>query len=208
MTAKKDDRYISTLLQKYWDCETSLAEEQELRDFFSRNNLPAAWQPYAPLFTYTREEQSISLSEGFDDRLRAAMEKETDREKNYITIRIFAPLLRVAASLLLIVGLGISIFFITRKNNNPWFVETYGDPNIAIKDATYALEKISLALQTTEEASLQTIREIEDLHIDWSALDSLVTEEATADSLADITKDDDTLNIGTFIPRGKKEKNI
>lgn len=207
MTAK-DDKHIGILLQKYWDCDTTLAEEQELRDFFSHSDLPAAWQPYAPLFAYTREEQSLSLSEGFDERLRAAMEKETTREENYITIRIFAPLLRVAASLLLIVGLGISIFFISRQNNNPWFVETYGDPKIAIKDATYALEKLSLALQTTEEASLQTIRVIDDLNIDWSALDSIVTEEITADSLEAVAQDRDTLNIGTFIPGGKKEKNI
>ncbi|MCE5205111.1 MAG: hypothetical protein LLF80_03265 [Porphyromonadaceae bacterium] len=210
MTAK-DDKYIGTLLERYWDCETTLAEEQELRDFFSRDDLPATWQPYAPLFNYTREEQSVSLSEGFDDRLRAAMEKEkeTNRGKKYITIRIFAPLLRVAASLLLIVGLGISIFFITRKNNNPWFVETYGDPNVAIKDATYALEMVSDALKTSEEASLETIRVIDDLDIDWSALDSLVTEDITADSLEAAAQGEETPNNGKFIPEdSKKVKNI
>jgi len=208
MTAK-DDRHISTLLQKYWDCETTLAEEQELRDFFSDNDLPATGQPYAPLFAYTRKEQSLTLSEGFDERLRAAMKKETAQGKNYITIRIFTPLLRVAASLLLIVGLGISIFFITRQNNNPWFVETYGDPNVAIKDATYALEMVSHALKTSEEASLNTIRVIDNLDIDWSALDSLMIEEITADSLEAVAQDNDTMTIGKFIPEDRKKvKNI
>lgn len=209
--AAKNNGHIDTLLERYWNCETTLSEEQELRDFFSQNNLPAAWQPYAPLFAYTRGEQSVSLSEGFDERLKKAMEKEKAGNKEYITIRIFAPLLRVAASLLLIVGLGISIFFITRQNNNPWFVETYDDPNAAIKDASYALEKLSHALQTTEEASLETIRVIDDLDIDWSALDSLMAEdeELTADSVAATAQEKkDTLHIGTFISNNKKEKEI
>lgn len=207
----KNEGHINTLLERYWNCETTLSEEQELRDFFSQSNLPAAWQPYAPLFAYTREEQSVALSEGFDERLKQAMEKEKTGKKEYVTIRIFAPLLRVAASLLLIVGLGISIFFITRQNNNPWFVETYDDPNAAIKDATYALEKLSHALQTTEEASLQTIRVIDDLDIDWSALDSLITDdgELTTDSLAATAQEkNDTMRIGTFISSDKKEKEI
>ncbi len=207
MTAK-DDRHIQTLLERYWDCETTLAEEQELRDFFTGGDLPAAGKPYAPYFSYINEERSVTLSEGFNERLKEAMDKEEDRSKQYITIRIFAPLLRVAASLLLIVGLGASIFFITRQNNKPWFVETYDDPNAAIKDATYALEALSHALQTTEEASLQTIRVIDDLDIDWSAIDSLVTDEVEADSLAALSQDDDTVSRGALIPTVKMKENI
>lgn len=202
------NEYIDRLLQRYWNCETTVAEEQELRDFFSREDLPEAWQPYAPLFNYVREEQAVTLSDGFDERLKAAMDKEAEQSKKYITIRIFAPLLRVAASVLLIAGLGVSIFFITRENNRPWFVETYDDPNAAIKDATYALEVLSNALQTTQEASLQTIRTIDDLDIDWSALDSLDLYDEGNDSLTPAAPGGDTLNRDTLIPTGKKEDSI
>ena len=202
------NEYIDRLLQTYWNCETTVAEEQELRDFFSQDDLPAAWQPYASLFTYIREEQAVTLSDGFDERLKAAMDKETNVTKKYITIRIFAPLLRVAASVLLIAGLGVSIFFISRENNKPWFVETYDDPNAAIKDATYALEVLSHALQTTEEASMQTIRFIDDLGIDWSALDSLDLYDEGNDSFTPAAPGGDTLNRGTLIPTGKKKESI
>jgi len=140
-----------------------------------------------PLFHYVREEQAVTLSDGFDERLKAAMDQQAERDKRYITIRIFAPLLRVAASVLLIVGLGVSIFFITRENNKPGFVETYDDPNAAIKDASSALEVLSYALQKTEEASLQTLRTIDDLDIDWSALDSLSSTASGNDTLHDST---------------------
>ncbi len=202
------NEYIDRLLQRYWNCETTVAEEQELRDFFSREDLPEAWQPYAPLFHYVRDEQAVTLSDGFEERLKAAMDKETEDTQKYITIRIFAPLLRVAASVLLIVGLGASIFFITRQNNKPTFMETYGDPNAALKDATYALEMLSQALQTTEEASLQTIRVIDDLDIDWSALDSIDLYNEDDDSLSSTAPEGDTLRDGTFIPTGKKEDSI
>lgn len=208
MTAK-EEIHIQDLLKRYWDCQTTLAEEQELLDFFSSDQLPTSWQRYAPLFSYIRDEQSIVLSEDFDERLKAAMEEKQGNNK-YITIRIFTPLLRIAASLLLIVGMGISIFFITRQNNKPWFVETYDDPHAAIKDATYALEVLSQALQTTEEASLQTIRVIDDLNIDWTALDSLMAEEITADSLAALTQEEeDSLDdIGGFISDHKQNEDI
>lgn len=195
---QNQNEYIDRLLERYWNCETTVAEEQELRDFFSQEDLPEAYQPYAPLFAYVRQEQAVTLSEGFDERLKAAMDKETTETKKYITIRIFAPLLRVAASVLLIVGLGVSIFFITRENNKPGFVETYDDPNAAIKDASSALEVLSYALQKTEEASLQTLRTIDDLDIDWSALDSL---SSTASG-------NDTLHDSTFMTTEKKEENI
>lgn len=199
-----EEKHIEELLARYWECQTTLAEEQELRDFFSGNRVPASLQQVAPLFSYVNDEQSVTLSKDFDERLKAAMEQVKEENKKYITIRIFTPLLRIAASLLLIVGLGISIFFITRQNNNPWFVETYDDPHAAIKDATYALEVLSLALQTSQEASLQTIREINDLSINWSTLDSLMAEEITADSLEALTQANDSLNsTGDLIPNSK-----
>lgn len=208
MTAK-EEIHIQDLLKRYWDCQTTLAEEQELRDFFSSDHLPTSWQHYAPLFSYIRDEQSVALSEDFDERLKVAMEQEKKGNQKYITIRIFTPLLRIAASLLLIVGMGISIFFITRQNNKPWFVETYDDPHAAIKDATYALQVLSHALQTTEEASLQTIRVIDDLNINWMALDSLMAEEITADPLAALTQEEDSLDdIGEFISDHKQHEEI
>ena len=87
-------------------------------------------------------------------------------------------MLRIAASLLLVVGLGLSVLLITKQFNKPYFAETYHDPDVAIKDATYALMKISQALNTSEEASMQTIQVIDNLAIDWSSLDSLNSTES------------------------------
>ncbi|MDR1517047.1 MAG: hypothetical protein LBS52_02925 [Dysgonamonadaceae bacterium] len=164
---------IHSLLDKYWNCETSAYEEKELQDFFSRNDVPFGLQRYAPLFSYRETQQSLSLGNDFDERLKTAMDKAKIAKKEYVTIKIFLPLLRIAASVVLIAGLGASLFFIAKQNNKPRFAETYNDPDAALKHATFALEKLSDALQAGENASLKTLQNIDEMGIDWMALDSL-----------------------------------
>ncbi|TWF42633.1 hypothetical protein FHW36_102394 [Chitinophaga polysaccharea] len=53
-----DYKWISDLLDKYWEGETTLEEEATLRDFFSvpHADLPEALQEAAPLFQYFKVE--------------------------------------------------------------------------------------------------------------------------------------------------------
>lgn len=162
---------IHSLLEKYWNCETSVQEEKELQTFFSDGDVPEEFRQYIPLFSYIRNEQSVTLSEDFSERLENALEAE-GKEK-YITIRIFAPLFRIAVSVLLIIGVGVSFYFISKQDNRPHFVETFEDPKAAMQQAAFALEKLSHALQKSETASVETIQFIDDLDIDWAAIDSL-----------------------------------
>lgn len=176
-----NNNHIYKLLEKYWNCETSVQEEKELQYFFSNSEIPEDLLQYSSLFTFINKEQTISISKDFEDNLLKAIEQnernESQSSKKYITIKIFTPLLRVAASILLIFGLGISIFFVVRQNNKPKFVETYQDPNAAIKHATFALQKLSDAIRLSETASMQTIQVIDELNIDWQLLDSLANIE-------------------------------
>lgn len=162
---------IHTLLDKYWNCDTSLQEEDELRAYFSDDDMPEEFKQYAPLFSFIREEQSVTLSDSFEERFSDAL--RTQQRDHYVTIRIFRPLLRVAVSVMLVIGVGVSIFLIAKQNNRPHFVETYEDPNAAMQQATYALEKLSHALRKSESASVEAIQFIDDLDIDWNAIDSL-----------------------------------
>lgn len=192
-TYKMNNDYIHLLIERYWNCETTVREERELRDFFSHADLPEEFKKYVSLFTYIDEEQMVALSEGFDKQLKNSMKAAGSR--NYVTIRIFAPLLRIAASLLLIGGLAISFFLITREQNKPFYSETTDNTYNATEQATYALEKLSSALQMSEQASMETIRSIDNFNIDWTTLDSL----------SNITAED-SLNAHSFTVI--KEENI
>jgi hypothetical protein len=162
---------IHSLLTKYWNCETSVTEEKDLQAFFLYGDVPEDLRQYIPLFACIRNGQSVRLSDNFDQRLQNAL--KTKGKERYITIRIFRPLLRIAVSVLLVAGLGISFYFISKQDNRPHFVETFEDPNAAMQQAVVALEKLSHALQKSETASVETIQLIDDLNIDWAAIDSL-----------------------------------
>ena len=47
-----DSNKIEALLNKYWNCETSLEEEQQLRDYFKQGNIPEQLKEAASLFRY------------------------------------------------------------------------------------------------------------------------------------------------------------
>jgi hypothetical protein len=56
---------IKILIDKYFEGLTSLDEEQKLRDYFQRENVPQEWEMYKPMFRYftsEREEKNQTFS--------------------------------------------------------------------------------------------------------------------------------------------------
>ena len=64
-----DYKYIEQLLERYWQCETSLEEESELRSFFSEEEVPAHLLRYKELFVYQTVQQEAGLGKDFDARI-------------------------------------------------------------------------------------------------------------------------------------------
>lgn len=67
-------QYIEQLLERYWECQSTLEEEQILRSFFSQTDIPEHLQPYASLFAYEAQSQQEGLDEQFDERIMALIE--------------------------------------------------------------------------------------------------------------------------------------
>ncbi len=63
-----DSKYIEQLLERYWQCETSLEDEAELRAFFSGSDVPKHLLRYKDLFVYQQLQQEVHLGEDFDAR--------------------------------------------------------------------------------------------------------------------------------------------
>lgn len=164
---------IDKLLGKYWNCETSLEEEQLLQQFFSENVVPDNYKNVAPLFLYKHNKQKERLSDSFDERLNQKIE---ERRKKYITIKLFAPTLKIAAMIAFILTLGLSGLLWVNSSKKQHFAETYNDSFAAYKEATLALGKLSLALQKGEKVSLETLVQLNELNIDWDFIDSLNME--------------------------------
>lgn len=64
-----DYKYIEQLLERYWECQTTLEEEAILRNFFAQSDIPARLLPYRDLFQAEEEMASERLGDDFDEKL-------------------------------------------------------------------------------------------------------------------------------------------
>ena len=71
-----DYKNINHLLEKYWEGETSLQEEETLQQYFNQNNVAPQLEQFKPLFQYFKEEQDVMISDDFEKRLLKQIEKE------------------------------------------------------------------------------------------------------------------------------------
>ncbi len=111
-----DYKYIEQLLERYWNCETTVEEENILRAFFAQNDLPVELEQYKDLFVYEQVLQdSAILGEDFDKRLLekvGAEEKATPivvkarRNSLFMHLR---PLYQAAAAVAVVVLMGTGV---------------------------------------------------------------------------------------------------
>lgn len=105
-----DYKYINQLLERYWNCETSLEEEGILRAFFSQKDVPAELRQYQPLFAYQQlEAKEKHLGADFDNRLLAMIEEDEPVKVKARTITLtqrLKPLFKAAAVVAIFLTLG------------------------------------------------------------------------------------------------------
>lgn len=64
-----DYAHISRLLDKYWECGTTVEEERELRCFFSGSIVPPDLLPYKSWFVSAEAEMLLPLGDNFDEQV-------------------------------------------------------------------------------------------------------------------------------------------
>jgi hypothetical protein len=138
------NKLIEQLLERYFAGETSRAEEQQLRDFFQREEVPESLRPYQPLFRYLAQQQAqASLSSAFDEQLLQRLAPAAPEAK----IRRLPPrtwALRIAAALALALGMAWLIL--------PQF-QPHSQPEVATVDwAKYEVQDPDQAFAITQSA--------------------------------------------------------
>lgn len=66
---------MKNLIEKYFNGETSSEEEAQLKAYFNQETIDPSLKEYEPLFKYFNDEQSIGLSEHFDQQLFAKIDQ-------------------------------------------------------------------------------------------------------------------------------------
>lgn len=101
-----DYKDIEQLLERYWQCETSIEEEARLRDFFSKEAVPSHLLRYKNLFVYQQVQQEVGLGDDFDARILAEVEAPVVKAKRLTLAGRFVPLFKAAAVIAVILALG------------------------------------------------------------------------------------------------------
>jgi hypothetical protein len=103
-----DYKYIEQLLDRYWECATTLEEEQILRTFFRQENVPVTLLPYKDLFTYQQiDVEESRLGEDFDQKMLELVGETAPVKAKTISItERLKPLFKAAAIVAIILTLG------------------------------------------------------------------------------------------------------
>lgn len=152
---------IETLLDKYYEGETTLAEEKLLKEFFSGDDVPARLQQHQPLFRFFADEARQSSSETKQDeiliRRMAGYTVETRLETRPPLRKTMHYLSGIAAGLLIL----ISLVFVIRNEVGNNRHEQIAEPTVeeAYTQTTQALLLVSVGLNTGFNAveGLQTM---------------------------------------------------
>lgn len=144
-----DSKRIEELVNKYWNCETSLEEEQQLREYFrGTNDIPEQWKETASLFRYFAENKKKSVSDvSFDGRVMAAVQVP----KKGTMVKLFHNSMRIAAGITVLLA---AIWFVHKEvgsSTSQEAVDTYDDPKLAFEETKKALMMISKSFGRAEE---------------------------------------------------------
>jgi hypothetical protein len=101
-----DYKYIEQLLERYFQCESTLKEEEILRSFFSQEDVPVWLMKYQTLFTYEAEKEQL-LGDDFDERILEMIEQNEPVKARVLTLtQRLKPLLKAAAVVAVLLTLG------------------------------------------------------------------------------------------------------
>ncbi|WKL45766.1 hypothetical protein Q1W71_12430 [Flavobacterium pectinovorum] len=138
---------IEDILEKYFQGETTIAEEKKLKEYFSSPNVAQHLEQYKPMFGYFSQVKQQKSTQNIPLK----------------TKKLNVAWLSIAASVVVLLSIG-TYFYVSEKNTAPVVAQselgTYDDPEEALKATQKALALLSNNINVGIE-SVQYIKEYE-----------------------------------------------
>jgi hypothetical protein len=134
---------IKQLLEQYWKCETSLEDEKMLRDFFANDTVPEDLKAYRSLFVWKNHQTNIQSAKKGKIVLKSAY------------IEYIYPTLKIAATVLILVTFGISIY--THYQQEKFMNRIFTDTAVPLEDSIRSSGEVvakATSLQRMQESKL------------------------------------------------------
>lgn len=152
-----DYSQLETLIRKYWDCETSLEEEERLREWFRTHEVPERFKETAKLFSYFDEQKQKATDKQFE----AKVFKNLQTEAKGKTVSLWQTSLRIAAGIAVVAA---AIFFVRQELIEKHDIAEIEDPQRALEETKKAFMMISKGFSAAEENTkkINVLNEAED----------------------------------------------
>lgn len=135
---------IEILLEKYFEGETSIAEEKELTNYFSSPNVAQHLEQYKSLFGYFSQTKKLAFLQ------EIPLQPKNNK----------AAWLSIAASVVVLLGVGTFVYLNNNQGNQNKDLGTYNDPEIAFKETQKALAMLATHVNVGIE-SVHYVKEYE-----------------------------------------------
>ena len=136
---------IENLIDKYFEGETSIAEENELKVYFSSSDVAQHLKQYQPIFGY--------FSQAKEQQFTQEIPQQTKKQNVVMWLSI-------AASVIVMLSVGTFMYFETNKTEQFVACNSEDSPELALEQTQKALALVSEHLNTGIE-SVSYINEYE-----------------------------------------------
>lgn len=152
-----DYNQLETLIKKYWDCETSLEEEERLREWFRTHEVPERFKETAKLFSYFDEQKQKATDKQFDARVVKNLELKSKGR----TVTLWQTSLKIAAGIAVVAA---AFFFVRKDLIEKHNLTEIDDPQKALEETRKAFMMISKGFSIAEENTkkINVLNEAED----------------------------------------------
>jgi hypothetical protein len=141
-----NEEELNRLIEKYYKGGSTVEEEDALRDYFMRSDIPEGYEAEKAIFSfYTESADFIEPSVNFEARILAGIDA-SERQNGLQSITRHLPLISAAAGILILVG---SYFFFVSKTESH---DTFKDPKIAYAETIKILRDVSVKLNRGSQA--------------------------------------------------------
>ncbi len=153
-----DSNAIKNIIEKYFEGESSLEEEKQLRDYFNRSEVKPELKVYKPLFQYFEAEQASGLGDTFDEKLLAKLDVDPAQPK----IRKLSAQWAKAAAVIAFI---FASFWLIQKNYTPepqdsWAAYEETDPQKAYEETMKALALVSNKFNKSSQKAVEEISRV------------------------------------------------
>jgi hypothetical protein len=149
-----EENKIREVLERYWEGETSLEEEKELRSYFASSQVADEYASYIPLFVFFDEERHKEMS----THIKLPIDVKKGKVIN------IKWLINIAASIVIF----IAMFFINKNLNREnvhqyAYHDTYQTPEEAYLEVKQALLFVSVKMNKGVSTISQSLEKMEPL---------------------------------------------